>query len=232
MRVVIASGHVWPHADTDHAARAAELAEFLQVRAHRAHVVMAPPRRPPAFRRVGAWLVDPVHERDVAVAVRADAPDLVHVLGCGAGTSTRLAWIAHALGASCSVEVDAAHLLCHRGDLLHADGEACTVAAQPAQCAACCRRYTPGRGGLSRSGAALAWAVRVLGDASPFPTELTFRNRRDLMIAALQDVDLVVVRDQAGDDAARALGVDRHKIATVPDHDALLRQWTSLAGCR
>lgn len=228
MHVLIASGHHWAPRPNDRQARARELSAFLRERAHVATVVEAPPRARPPFRRVAAWLVDPVHERDVAVAVRGHAPDVVHLLGCAAGSSVRLAWVVRSLGVPCTMEIEAVDLLCHRGDLVHADGQACQVAGQPEQCAVCCRTHTVGRG-LSRAGVLLARVAQCLGDASPFPTRLAFANRRDLLGAALADADAVVVRDQAGRDAALALGVAAHRVVTDPLPDTLLALWASLA---
>ncbi|MEZ5967422.1 MAG: hypothetical protein R3F56_26530 [Planctomycetota bacterium] len=186
-------------------------------------------RAPPSFRRVGAWLGDAEHERELAVRVRATDPDVVHVLGCGGGTSSRLAWIARSLGSACTLTVEVGDLLCHRGDLVHARGGACAAPDQPPLCAVCARSYVTGRPGLSRFASACAWVARGLGDASPFPSALAFRNRRDLLASALQDADLVLARDGAARAAALGLGVGAEWVTLLPpEPDTLVGLWSNL----
>ena len=232
MRVLIAYGHTWASTTAADAAasRAQSLAAALMASGHESNVVAAMARARPAFRKVGAPLEDPRHEYAVAATIRAFAPDVVHLLGCGGGTSIHLPWIARALGVASIVEVEAAALLCHRGDLVHASGEACLVTDDAARCAACCCARTRGRAGLSAAGAIAARATRWLGDVAPFPTPLAFRNRRDLLSAALSEAAAVVVRDEAGRRAALALDLPAaHLHLLTESHAALLPLWTSLA---
>lgn len=185
-----------------------------------------PPR--PTFRRIGAALHDPLHERATAQAVRAH-PTLqaVHVLGMGDGVSVHLPWVARSLGLRCTLEVEATSLLCQRGDLIDETGQPCARAHDPQRCAACCRVYTAGRPSLSRLSAALARATAWLGDVSPFPTPLTFVNRRDLLAAALVEPELVFARDAAARAAAMALGVEPSRLRDCAADDVapLLAAW-------
>ncbi len=207
----------------------------LQQRAIAAEVVMATALLPgaaaaprPTFRRLGAALHDPLHERATAQAVRAHPTlQVVHVLGMGDGVSVHLPWVARSLGWRCTLEVDAAGLLCHRGDLIDETGQPCAHAHDPQRCAACCRMHTPGRASLSRVGATLAPATRWLGDVSPFPTPLAFRNRRDLVAAALVEPELVFARDAAARAAAMTLGVEPSRLrdCAADDIAPLLAAW-------
>ncbi len=231
MRVLIAYGHTWASSSAADAAasRAQSLAAALIAGGHESNVVAPTARARPAFRKVGARLEDAQHEHAVAATIRAFAPEVVHVLGCGGGTSMHLPWIARALGVASVVEVDAAALLCHRGDLVHESGDACLITDDAARCAACCCARTRGRAGLSAAGAIAARATRWLGDVAPFPTPLAFRNRRDLLSAALSEAAAVVVHDEAGWRAALALDLPASRLHLLESHAALWPLWTTLA---
>jgi len=211
-----------------HAARAAALASHLSAAGHDPMVVLAAPRRTPAFRKVGRFLDDPVHERAVTAEIRAKDPDVVHVIGCGGGTSVHLTWIARALGVPCTLEVEAAEALCHRGDLVHASGAPCTVVDDPERCAACCATATPGRAGPGAFAAALARVTGRLGFALT-PAPLALRNRCDAIAGALVDAHAIVVAD----DAARALllavaPAARVQVLPAPATAALVELWRTL----
>ena len=231
MRVLIAYGHTWASSTPADAAaaRAQSLVAALIAGGHESTVVASPARERPAFRKITAPLEDPRHEHEVAAMIRAWAPDVVHVLGCGGGTSMHLPWIARALGVASVVEVDAAALSCHRGDLVHASGEACLVTDDAARCTACCCARTRGRAGLSVAGTIAALATRWLGDVAPFPTPLAFRNRRDLLSAALNEAAAIVVRDETGRRAALALDLPAARLHLLTEsHAALMPLWASL----
>lgn len=230
MHVLIASGRWVAGRSTDPLARAEELTRVLAAAGHASTHVPAPARKSPRFRRVSAWLHDPLHERDLAVAIRAVEPDVVHVVGFASGTSTRLPWVARALGLPCTLEVEAADILCHRGDLVHAAGEPCRLSDHGPNCVACCLVPTPGRRGLSRAGALLARAARVLRDLSPFPTELALRNRRDAVAAGLAVTSVLVVRDEPSRQAAISLGIEPARISADRSPAALLALWLRLQG--
>lgn len=231
MHVLIATGQDWTAttAGKERAARVGALAAELTTSGHGSTVVAPAVRRQrPAFRAVNAVLADAQHEHEVAAAIRAVAPDVVHVVGCGGGTSIHLAWIATSLGVPCCVEVEREVLLCHRGDLVHAAGEKCEVYDDAARCAACCRARTPGRVGLSAAGVAVARATTWLGDLAPFPTPFAFRNRRDMVAAALSDASAVIVLDDGTRQAVVDVGVPPDKIHLARGV-ALLGLWRSLA---
>ena len=231
MHILIATGQDWTATTVgkERAARVGALAAELTTSGHAATVVVPAVRRePPAFRAVNAVLADPHHEHAVAATIRAVAPDVVHVVGCGGGTSIHLAWIARSLGVPCCVEVEREVLLCHRGDLVHAAGEKCEVYDDAERCAVCCRARTRGRVGLSAAGVAVARATTWLGDLAPFPTPFAFRNRRDMVAAALSDASTVIVLDDGTRQAVVGVGVPSDKIHLASEVTSLAL-WRSLA---
>jgi hypothetical protein len=224
LHVLLVVGPDWR---MERSVRAQELAGALRSAGHAATVLAAPARREPAFRQVMAPLQDAHLEHAAAVAIRAGNFDLVHAVGCAGGASVHVPWIARALGVPCTIEVEPAIAVCHRGDLLHSSGAPCAIVDDPARCAACCRaRTAAGRRGLGDVQAGLAWATRWLGDAAPFPTSLAFRNRRDLIAAGLAEAHAVVVRDDASLQAVRGLGVPDSRIHLL--QGSLLPLWSSL----
>ena len=211
MRVLIVGGRRWRLVeDSTRAQRAEDLCRGFAAAGCEVALVAASARAAPAFRKVSATLGDSLHEREVAAAVRRLEPHVALVCGLGAGTSARLPWMLAALGIPCAVEVEFAALACHRGDLRFMGREACTVFDDPARCAACCSVRAPG--GLSALGAAGARSLGWLRASSPFPSEAGLRNRRDELLAALDDVRLVLTEGDAERQQVIAFGVEARRV--------------------
>lgn len=211
MRVLVVGGRRWRLVeDVTRARRAEELSRGFAAAGHEVALVAPAVRAAPALRKVSATLGDALHERDVAVTVRRLEPHVALVCGLGAGTSARLPWMLAALGIPCAVEVELAALVCHRGDLRFMGREACAVFDDPARCAACCSARAPG--GLSALGAAGARSFGWLRASSPFPSEARLRHRRDELLAALEDVQLVLAESELERQRVIAFGVETRRV--------------------
>lgn len=170
---------------------------------------------PPAFAAVEGRLLDPATEAAVSREIRSDLPDLVHMLDYGGATTVNASWVANRLGVATVVSLRSAPVLCHRGDLVHADGSTCGEWLDAARCAACCQRSSPG--GLSRFGATLAGILTALRwPLHPYPSLLAFENRRELLLGGLQVVDRVCVEDEAEADRVRSLGIRAGHLEILP----------------
>jgi hypothetical protein len=145
----------------------------------------------PGFSGVEARLDDPPLEQALSRSVRADLPDVVHVLGYGAGTSTSVPWVADRMGVPCVVTLKGKEMLCHRGTLVNEHGKSCSEWNRAERCAECC--LTPFAGGLGPAAAAFGRLLARLQWISPFPQEMNFQNRLELVTAGLMTVQRVVV---------------------------------------
>lgn len=171
----------------------------------------------PPFRSVEARLNDPALEMTLSRSVRADLPDVVHALAYGAGTSINVTWLADRLGVASVVTTTGREALCHRGTLINERGASCSEWQRPKRCAECCLTATPG--GLGSVGAACGRMLARLRWISPFPQDLDFQNRLELVIGGLMAARRVVV---STDEDARLLeeaGV-RHLVPLEDPHDA------------
>jgi hypothetical protein len=113
---------------------------------------------------------------------------VVH-LGVGARGSPNVLWVADCMGSAPIAVLRAAELVCHRGDLIHASGVACTKSDDPERCRVCCR--------------ASRWG-------HPHRTELL--NRSDLLVAGLLAAEAVFVETQADASLIAASGVPQRAI--------------------
>src|SRR5690606_26728882 len=126
----------------------------------------------PPFAAVTSTITDPQTELLAAVRIRAEFPDVVHVLDFGGTSSINLPWIATSLGAPSLVSLAVARTLCSRETLVHASGEACRTWDDPQRCARCCRSL----GG---------------------PAARHFRNRIEMMLAGLQPARRLILASAA-----------------------------------
>ena len=145
----------------------------------------------PGFRSVEARLNDPPLEQTLNRSVRADLPDVVHALAYGAGTSTNVPWLADRLGVPSVVTLEGKEMLCHRGTLINERGENCSEWNRAERCAECC--LTPFAGGLGPAAAACGRLLARLRWISPFPQDIDFQNRLELVTAGLMIAQRVVV---------------------------------------
>ncbi len=137
----------------------------------------------PGFRSVLARLNDPPLEQVLSRSIRADLPDVVHVLTYGSGASINVAWLADRLGAPSVVTVKGKEVLCHRGTLINERGEGCFEWRSARRCAECCLTPTPD--GLGNAAAACGRLLARLRWVSPFPQDIDFQNRLELVTAGL-----------------------------------------------
>lgn len=169
----------------------------------------------PGFAAVQDRLLDPATEVRMTELVRSAVPDLVHVLDYGGATSVNATWAVNRLGARCVVTVDVDATLCHRGDLRFAGREPCSDWLDPKRCARCCVVAAPdGLGPTQSLLGRLLTAVRL--PINPYPTEMDFLNRTDLLIGGLQFVEAIFVPTE--EDGARlgSLGVREDAVVTLP----------------
>lgn len=138
----------------------------------------------PPFALVTGRITDPSTELLVAARIRAEFPDVVHVLDFCGTSSVNLPWIATSLGAPSVVNLEVARTLCHRGTLVHASGEACGTWDDPERCARCCR---PLHG----------------------PSPRHFRNRVEMMLAGLQPARRVILASAAERELLETVGGPR-----------------------
>lgn len=174
--------------------------------------------RPPTFRSVERRLSDPGLELRVSELVRARLPDVVHMLSFGGATSAFCAWIVNRLGAPLVISARFAEVFCHRGTLVDWQGRPCSEWQDPARCARCC--LAASRDGLAPAVALLARACRLLGGFSPFPKEVEFVNRLELLLAGLLAAESVLVADEAEAERFAAAGVPRARIGIDCGDDA------------
>ena len=136
-------------------------------------------------------LVDTRLEIDLTVELRRALPDLVHVLAFAGDSTTQTAWIAGRLGALSVVSTTPQAVLCHRGDLVHADGTACHEFADPVRCALC-----TGQG-------------RRRADE--------FLTRHEMAVGGLLAANLVLVGSEADAGTLVHAGVPARSVRVVPD---------------
>lgn len=171
----------------------------------------------PPFRSVEARLNDPALEMVLSRSVRADLPDVVHALAYGAGTSINVTWLADRLGVPSVVTTTAKEALCHRGTLINERGENCGEWQRPKRCAECCLTATAG--GLGTVAAVCGRMLARLRWISPFPQDLDFENRLELVIGGLMAARKVVVRTNEDARSLEEAGV-RHLALLEDPHDA------------
>lgn len=146
----------------------------------------------PRFAAVQGRLLDPVSETVLMQAIRAQMPDLVHVLDYGGCTSVNLSWVTSRLGVGCVVSVPADSTVCHRGDLRYRGAEGCDRFGDPERCSACC--LAAATGGLSAWQSFLGRILRTLRlPFNPYPLPLKFENRQELLVGGLQCAERVIV---------------------------------------
>jgi hypothetical protein len=144
---------------------------------------------------VAASLQHVALERDLAHSLRRDHAAVVLHLGVGAGGSPNVLWLAERMGSDVVAVVRTAELVCHRGDLVDATGNACQRHDDAATCRTCCTR---------------SWWHQ--------PRGLDFENRWDLLLGGLLAAEAVFVRDPAERDLLLGTGIGRGEI--VVDHGA------------
>lgn len=160
------------------------------------------PRRP-AIAKVMADNRHAAVEAAVTAALRAGPVDTVVHVGAGARGSPNVCWLADRLGVRCHAIVRAAEVVCHRGDLRHADGAACAQFLDADRCRACC--------------ATSFWAR---------PSANDFRNRGDLLAASLQVTATTFVPSAEDRQRLVAFGVPERVLVVEQDAAAIAaRLW-------
>ncbi len=170
--------------------------------------------RAPPFMSVCGRLADEPIERLLAQEIRRELPDLVHLLAYGGCTSVNASWLAVRMGAPTIVSLRSAPTLCHRGDLVHADGTDCDRWNDFSRCAACCLTSSPR--GLGRLGSAMGRFLGLLrSPLNPYPRRIDFDNRAQLLLGGLQ-VDQLVVDSEEDKVRIASLGVRDELFAVLP----------------
>lgn len=146
--------------------------------------------RVPPFRSVVRRNVDVALDVALAHRLRPLARATVVHIGFGAPGSIATLWVADRMGARSVAFVRAAEVVCHRQDLVFADGAPCGEWTDPDRCARCCT--TAGPSGPSRAQERLCRWTRPLGPLQPFPRREHFAVRNDLMLASLQTAAVLV----------------------------------------
>lgn len=155
--------------------------------------VLSMPRRP-GIARVMADNRHAAVEAAVTATLRAGPVDAVVHVGAGARGSPNVCWLADRLGVRCFAAAHAAEVVCHRGDLRHAEGTACTRFLDAERCRACC--------------ATSFWAR---------PAAVEFRNRGDLLVASLQVTQTTFVPSAEDRERLVAFGVPERVLAVEQD---------------
>ncbi|MGE3175364.1 MAG: hypothetical protein AB7O97_22255 [Planctomycetota bacterium] len=169
--------------------------------------------RRPAFRRVVARVSDVDIEVALARTLRPLRRPVVVHFGFGAPGSTASLWLAERMGGRGMAVVRATEVLCHRGTLVDHAGSPCAEFDDPRRCARCCCCGAAAEG-LAPQQARLARLLRWLGPYSPYPNELAFRSRGDLVLSSLQLATVLVPSD---DDRAllQRAGLSARSLAVV-----------------
>ena len=203
---------VWicPVSPGEHVPQAEGLPEAVEVRP----VVSVAP----VWFRVWHRVSDAPTEYVLAQALRDKPADAVHVLSYGHCDSATAPWVSARLGFPAVVDVQLARAVCHRGDLVHAQGSNCEDWLDPERCFQCCRSAC-GRG-PSNSDARRWRMLSFLGGWSPYPMALEFHNRRDLVLGALQGALRIRVEDEMTRGALANSGISP-KSLVVQGHDVV-----------
>ncbi len=174
--------------------------------------------RLPGFRSVQARLDDLPLEKVLTSAVREDLPDVVHALAYGAGASANVPWLAERMGVPCAVTLSAPEALCHRGTLINERGQSCSEWDRPQRCAQCC--LTPFPGGLGPMAAAWGKLMARLRWISPFPQDIDFQNRLELVLGGLASAQRLLVTAAADVELLKKAGVRLPTECLEDSHDA------------
>lgn len=159
------------------------------------------PPRALAVHAVSAAMQHLELERDLVRSLRAEHAAAVLHLGVGAGGSPNVLWLAERMGSRVFAVVRSAEIVCQRGDLVHADGLACTRHDDAERCRSCCRR---------------SWW------RSPQPDE--FQNRWDLLFGGLLVATAVFVRDAPEAEQLVAHGLAPRQLFAEHGTDAIVRR--------
>lgn len=165
----------------------------------------APPRvvvhpvdvRPAPVWRVAASRIDAANEFALVRLLRRMPVCAVVHLGIGGGGSPNMLWLAERMGARPIAVARAAEVVCHRGDLVHADGSACRESADPVRCQRCL---------------ATSWWRR--------PATNDIVNRTDLLISSLMAAAAVFVPSSADIEPLVALGIRPAAVVVAPTTSA------------
>lgn len=182
----------------------------------------------PPFRAVQRLVADVPMEVALARVLRPLRAATVVQLGPGAPGPAGALWLADRMGARTIAIARADEVLCHRGTLVDARGQRCTVWSEPSRCVGCCCTPTPD--GLTPREARWARRLRALRGWSPFPSRGQFLGRADLLFASLQ-VATIVVASEVERDLLGQSGLSRRSIRVVgaagdgsPDAAAIARE--------
>lgn len=148
--------------------------------------------RTPPFARIAARSADVALDAALAGLLRPAAVDLVLHVGFGAPGSLLTPWLAVGMGAAAVACLRAAEVLCHRGTLVHRDGNECRTFADPDRCAQCCGAGRPRH----------------------------FLDRSDTAFASLAACERIVVPDEADRDLLATAGLAPRAIVAVARADA------------
>jgi hypothetical protein len=157
-------------------------------------------------------------ERVLTVAVREELPDVVHALAYGAGASLNLPWLAERLGVPCVVTLRTKEAFCHRGTLINESGEDCNAWNQPERCAQCCLTPTPD--GLGPVAAACGRLLARLQWISPYPQDLDFLNRLELVVGGLASAQRMLVAEPSDSELLEQAGVKVPTVCLEDPYDA------------
>lgn len=151
------------------------------------HAVVPP--RPAPLHRVGTGMQHPTLEHELVRRLRRRHADAVLHVGVGAGGSPNVLWLAERMGSRVYAFARGAEVVCHRGDLVDAGGNACTRHDDAVTCRLCCAR---------------SWWAR--------PHAHEFENRWDLLVGGLLVAEAVFVDEPAQVEMLAALGVSHRRL--------------------
>lgn len=173
----------------------------------------------PALHRVAARGDDVALDVALAKLLRRRPAEAVIHLGLGAVGTVQPLWLAERMGSLPLAVIEAREVLCHRGDLRFAGGEACVVVEDPERCGRCVT--TPcGRGVSPWRSRWLRSTRRVPG--SGYPGHEQFRNRLDLLVGSLQVARLIAVTDPPTPDLLGGVGVPARAVVPMSRDGDLL----------
>lgn len=152
------------------------------------------PRSRQPLHRAAADNSDVPLESALARALREQPAAAVVHIGAGARGTPNVAWLAERMGSVPFAVVRAAEVVCHRGDLIEADGSACREPLQPDRCRRCC------------SG---SWWQQPRSDE--------LQNRADLLAGSLLAADAVFVAEPADADLLRRFGANERSLVLAAD---------------
>ncbi|MGB3968073.1 MAG: hypothetical protein WBO45_15160, partial [Planctomycetota bacterium] len=155
-------------------------------------------RPPPGVARVAADNRHLAVELALTAAARATRLSAVVHVGVGARGSPNVCWLAERLGVRCFAIARAEEVVCHRGDLMFADGSPCREFTDVERCRRCCTT---------------SWWSRPPADA--------FRNRGDLLAASLMATETVFVRDANDRERLVAFGLAANAITLGQEPGAI-----------